>query len=196
VEKAWILVCCAALSIVACKKTDETTENPVVAAEGATDDATEAAGDVVVGKTVTPVEVDTTAPPNIGVIPEDARKSESGLAWVVTEKGSGVEHPSDTDLAIINFIGWAEDGKLIDESLTSGRPAAVPVEHMFPGMSEGVKSMVAGEKRRLWIPKEIGFAKAETGDPAGAAEAPKGMVVYDVELLRFTPLPVEPEPTE
>ena len=46
--------------------------------------------------------------------------------------------------------------------------------------------MVAGEKRRLWIPEALAY-KGKPGDP-------QGMLVFDVELLAFTPPPTAPPP--
>ena len=37
--------------------------------------------------------------------------------------------------------------------------------------------MVEGETRRLWIPEKLAYA--------GAAGAPKGMLVFDVELIKI-----------
>jgi peptidylprolyl isomerase len=37
--------------------------------------------------------------------------------------------------------------------------------------------MVAGERRRLWIPENLAYK--------GAAGAPQGMLVFDVELIEF-----------
>ena len=89
----------------------------------------------------------------------------------------------------VNFIGWTADGKLIDESLTHGRPAAIAVGAMFPGLAQGVQSMVAGEKRRFWIPGDLAFGEAKPGQTPAEDGPPRGMVVYDVELLRFRPPP-------
>ena len=51
--------------------------------------------------------------------------------------------------------------------------------------------MVAGEKRRLWIPEELAY-KGKTGRPAG-------MLVFDVELISFKAAPakeVSSDPTK
>jgi peptidylprolyl isomerase len=44
-----------------------------------------------------------------------------------------------------------------------------------------VQLMTPGEKRRFWIPEELAFR--------GQAGRPKGMVVFDVELLEVVPDP-------
>src|SRR4030095_13445521 len=51
---------------------------------------------------------------------------------------------------------------------------------------EGVQLMVAGEKRRFWIPSELAYN--------GMAGRPAGMLVFDIELLDFSPSPTTPPP--
>ena len=64
-------------------------------------------------------------------------------------------------------------------------PATMPLGHVIPGWTEGVQLMVAGEKRRFWIPEELAYK----GRPGG----PKGILVFDIELLDFTPGPKPPD---
>jgi peptidylprolyl isomerase len=42
---------------------------------------------------------------------------------------------------------------------------------------EGIALMVEGEKTRLWIPESLAY-KGEAGQP-------KGMLVFDIELVRI-----------
>ena len=39
--------------------------------------------------------------------------------------------------------------------------------------------MVEGEKRRFWIPAELAYGNAPAGD------SPKGLLVFDLELIRI-----------
>ena len=52
---------------------------------------------------------------------------------------------------------------------------------MIPGWGETVQLMVAGEKRRAWIPEELAYK--------GRADRPQGMLVFDIELVSFTANP-------
>ena len=67
---------------------------------------------------------------------------------------------------------------MFDSSLTRGKPATFPLDKVIAGWTEGVQLMVAGEKRRLWIPEELAY-KGKQGRPAG-------MLVFDVELISFS----------
>jgi FKBP-type peptidyl-prolyl cis-trans isomerase len=45
------------------------------------------------------------------------------------------------------------------------------------GWTEGIATMVEGERTRFWIPEAIAYK--------GEAGMPRGMLVFDVELLRI-----------
>ena len=53
---------------------------------------------------------------------------------------------------------------------------------MIKGWTEGLQLMVEGEKARFWIPEDLAFQ--------GKPGAPKGTIVYDVELISFQDAPV------
>jgi FKBP-type peptidyl-prolyl cis-trans isomerase len=48
---------------------------------------------------------------------------------------------------------------------------------VIKGWTEGVQLMVEGEKTRFWIPQDLAYK--------GQAGAPRGMLVFDVELIRI-----------
>lgn len=118
------------------------------------------------------------APDDVATAPADAGKTASGLASKILTPGSGTTHPAKNDLVTVHYSGWTTDGKNFDSSL-SGKPATFPLDKVIPGWTEGVQLMVAGEKRRLWIPEELAY-KGKEGRPAG-------MLVFDVELISFKP---------
>jgi FKBP-type peptidyl-prolyl cis-trans isomerase len=115
------------------------------------------------------------APPDVAAPPADATKTASGLATKVLKPGTGKEHPAKDDLVMVHYSGWTTDGKMFDSSVSRGTPSTFPVARVIPGFSEGLQLMVQGEKRRLWIPEPLAY-KGQEGRP-------KGMLVFDVELL-------------
>jgi peptidylprolyl isomerase len=124
------------------------------------------------------------APEDVTAPPPDAEKTASGLASKVLTSGKGTTHPAKTDLVTVHYSGWTTDGKNFDSSLTRGKPATFPLDKVIAGWTEGVQLMVAGEKRRFWIPEELAY-KGKEGRPAG-------MLVFDVELISFAaPAPKE-----
>ena len=46
---------------------------------------------------------------------------------------------------------------MFDSSVVRGTPATFPLNRVITGWTEGVQLMVAGEKRRLWIPEALAY---------------------------------------
>lgn len=121
-------------------------------------------------------------PPDVATPPSEAKKTPSGLVSRVIEPGRGTAHPTGTDLVTVHYTGWTTDGKMFDSSVSRGRPATFPLDRVIAGWTEGVQLMVAGEKRRFWIPEALAYK--------GQRE-PKGTLVFDVELISFTESPTQ-----
>ena len=131
------------------------------------------------------------APPDVAAPPADATKTASGLAYKVLAPGTGTDHPGQNDSVKVNYTGWTTDGKMFDSSVAPLQPGRKPepdhlsLDRVIPGWTEGIQLMVVGEKRRFWIPED---ARVQGHSPG----APAGMLVFDVELLDFTPGPKPP----
>ena len=117
------------------------------------------------------------APPDVAAPPADAQRSPTGLAWKVLQPGTGTVHPRPSSTVVAHYTGWTTDGKMFDSSLTKGEPLVYPLGKLIPGWVEGMQMMVAGEKRRMWIPGALAY------DTSPDPTAPKGMLVFDIELL-------------
>ena len=112
----------------------------------------------------TPPPATIPAPPDVAAPPADAAKTASGLASKVLTPGTGKDHPAKDDVVTVHYTGWTTDGKMFDSSVTRGKPASFPLDRVIAGWTEGLQLMVAGEKRRLWIPEALaykGAARAE-----------------------------------
>lgn len=117
------------------------------------------------------------APADVAAPPSDAQRAPSGLAWKVLSPGTGTARPDNDDIVVVHYSGWTADGHLFDSSLMRGEPAEISIADVISGFRQGMQLMVEGEKRRLWIPESIAF-KGEPG-------APRGMIVFDVELIKI-----------
>jgi peptidylprolyl isomerase len=122
--------------------------------------------------------------------PSDAQVTASGLASKVVKPGTGTEHPTALSQVTVNYTGWTTDGKQFDSNVGKD-PVTFPLNGVIPGWTEGVQLMVAGEKRRFWIPGKIAYG--DTPDPNNPG-APKGLLTFDIELLSFTTPPPPPPP--
>ena len=67
---------------------------------------------------------------------------------------------------------------MFDSSVQRGKPTSFPLSgNLIPGWKEAVLLMVVGEKRRFWIPGNLAY------DNIARDGAPKGMLVFDIELI-------------
>jgi peptidylprolyl isomerase len=122
-------------------------------------------------------ESPTVAPPDVAAPPSDAKRTRSGLAYKVLQPGTGTQHPTARSRVTVHYTGWTTDGKMFDSSVGRGSPATFPLDQVIKGWTEGVQLMVEGEKTRFWIPQNLAYD--------GQAGAPRGMLVFDVELIRI-----------
>jgi FKBP-type peptidyl-prolyl cis-trans isomerase len=116
-------------------------------------------------------------PEDVAAPPRDAQKTASGLASKVLTPGKGTEHPTAMSEVTVHYSGWTTDGKMFDSSVARNEPATFPLSRVIKGWTEGVQLMVVGEKRRFWIPGPLAY------DNSTRQGVPKGMLVFDVELL-------------
>lgn len=104
--------------------------------------------------------------------------SSSGLQWEILQAGNGSEHPSPKSRVRVHYHGTLINGKVFDSSVERGEPISFRLNQVIPGWTEGVQQMVTGEKRRLFIPADLGYGNHRAGDiPPGS------VLIFDVELI-------------
>lgn len=120
--------------------------------------------------------IKTEAPLDVAAAPTDGVRLESGLVYKTLRPGDGALASPDATVSV-HYAGWTVDGALFDSSVTRQQALTIGLHQVIPGWREGVGTMKVGEIRRLWIPQAQAYA--------GRDGAPKGMLVFDVELLRI-----------
>ena len=116
-------------------------------------------------------------PPDVKGPPDDVHRTASGLAYKVLRPGTGARHPSSLSTVVVHYTGWTTDGKMFDSSVARGTPATMSLDSVIRGWTEGVQLMVEGERTRFWIPQDLAY-KGEAGQP-------RGMLVFDIELIKI-----------
>jgi peptidylprolyl isomerase len=126
-----------------------------------------------------------TAPPpppaDVAAPPADAAKTSSGLASRMVAAGPGTGRVAPTDVVTVHYTAWTPDGRMFDSSKTRGTPSMFPLNRSLVGWRECVQLMTVGETRRCWLPENLAYQ--------GQAGRPRGMVVFDIELLDARPAP-------
>lgn len=131
-----------------------------------------------------------------------ATTTPSGLAYKITEKGTGVK-PANGTTFYFHYAGYFEDGTLFDSSYEAVNKAygkydanraaqngyqAFPFEAgkkdgMIPGFIEGLDNMAFGDKAVVFIPSNLAYG--ERG--AGGVIPPNTMLIFELEMLEKQP---------
>jgi peptidylprolyl isomerase len=64
---------------------------------------------------------------------------------------------------------------MFDSSVPRGVPTQMRLDEVIKGWSEGVPLMTEGERTRFWVPENLAYG--------GRGEGPRGMLVFDIELV-------------
>ncbi|MRX67318.1 peptidylprolyl isomerase [Flavobacterium resistens] len=127
-----------------------------------------------------------------------ATKTNSGLEFVITEKGTGKKPAIGTQI-YIHYAGFLEDGTLFDSSIVDvnkafGKYDATRAEQngyqpipfqagkkdgLIPGFIEGIEQLSFGDKAVLFIPSHLAYGA--TG--AGGVIPPNANIIFEIQLL-------------
>ena len=66
---------------------------------------------------------------------------------------------------------------MFDSSIVQGKPMTFELKGVIACWTEVLALMVEGERTRFWIPDDLAY-KGEAGQP-------RGMLVFDIELIRI-----------
>ena len=112
-------------------------------------------------------------------------KTNSGLEYEIIQEGSGAS-PKPGSMVTVHYKGWLDkdgqkSGQPFDSSHNRRQPFTfqIGVGMVIQGWDEGVMTMKIGEKRRLYIPSQLGYGSrgASSVIPANAN------LIFEVELI-------------
>ena len=119
-------------------------------------------------------------PADVAAIPDDAKKTESGLAYKVLKEGEGGDKPTASNTVTVHYTGWETNGEMFDSSVVRGETTSFPLGQVIPGWTEGLQLMSKGDTYRFWIPEDLAYGPKQEG-----SDRPGGLLVFDVELVEF-----------
>ncbi|TKY59721.1 Peptidyl-prolyl cis-trans isomerase FKBP13 [Spatholobus suberectus] len=124
-------------------------------------------------------------------IPCEFKVAPSGLAFCDQLVGTGPQAVKG-QLIKAHYVGKLENGKVFDSSYNRGKPLTfrVGVGEVIKGWDEGilggdgVPPMLAGGKRTLKLPPELGYGSRGAGCRGGSCIIPPGSILlFDVEFV-------------
>jgi peptidylprolyl isomerase len=126
-------------------------------------------------------------PPDVSMPPADAERDPSGVARKILARGTGTAHPPPDGYVDLLYAGWERNGRQFEGMSPGSEPRRFELKELTPGLSHELQLMVEGDKRRIWVPAALAYGKR-----TDFANAPKGDMTYEVELVRIIPRPAVP----
>ena len=117
------------------------------------------------------------APADVKAPPADAKRTASGLAYKEIRPGTGSRRASPFSQVLVHYTGWTTDGRMFDTSITKGQPVEMRLDEVIKGWTEGVAMMAEGQRMRFWVPESLAYQ--------GKGDGPRGMLVFDIELVKI-----------
>ncbi len=107
-------------------------------------------------------------------------KLPSGIWYVITDEGTGVDHPTSTSSVTVHYEGRLLDGKKFDSSYDRGTPFTSSLQSVIVGWQLGIPLFKKGGKGILIIPSEYAYGSSNQGLIPG-----NSVLVFDIELIDF-----------
>ncbi|MGL5112999.1 MAG: FKBP-type peptidyl-prolyl cis-trans isomerase [Flavobacterium sp.] len=106
---------------------------------------------------------------------EVAKRTESGLYYIVKEEGSGVA-PSPTAKVTVAYKGYFTNGTVFDKSTETG--ISFGLNQVIKGWTEGIPYLKTGGSGQLFVPAHLGYGSFGNGPIPGGS-----VLIFDVKLL-------------
>ncbi len=104
----------------------------------------------------------------------------SGLQILSLQEGTGTVNPTAKSKVKVHYHGTLTDGTVFDSSVDRGEPIVFGLNQVIKGWTEGLQTMVVGQKVRLFVPSDLAYGNRGVGTiPAGS------VLIFDVELLEI-----------
>ena len=112
----------------------------------------------------------------------DAMKSESGLHYVITEKGNG-DNAAAGDNVTVHYTGMLLNGEKFDSSLDRNQPFSFQLGQgmVIRGWDEGITYFNKGASGTLYIPSTLGYGSSG----AGGVIPPNAILIFEIQVIDY-----------
>jgi len=109
--------------------------------------------------------------------PKTAKKTESGLRIQFLKRGEGEQSALPEDQVEVRYSGWRQKNGENFDFTGPGETSTFGASTVIKGWVETLRTMVIGDKVRVWIPAELAYK--------GKPSKPQGTLVFDIELVNI-----------
>jgi FKBP-type peptidyl-prolyl cis-trans isomerase FkpA len=104
-----------------------------------------------------------------------AKKSDTGLYYVITEPGTGTQ-PTATSNVTVAYKGYFTNGSIFDQSKPEG--ISFGLNQVIKGWTEGIPYFKTGGSGILLVPAHLGYGNSSMGPIPGGS-----VLIFDVKLI-------------
>ena len=105
----------------------------------------------------------------------NAKKSDSGLYYVINETGTGAQ-PTQTSSVKVAYKGYFTNGSVFDESKSEG--TSFSLQEVIKGWTEGIAYFKEGGSGILLVPAHLGYGNNDYYTIPGGS-----VLVFEVKLI-------------
>jgi FKBP-type peptidyl-prolyl cis-trans isomerase FkpA len=106
----------------------------------------------------------------------EAKKSNSGLYYVITDPGTGTQ-PTASSNVTVAYKGYFTNGSVFDESDAAG--ISFGLNQVIKGWTEGIPLLKTGGSGILLVPAHLGYGNNAMGPIPGGS-----VLIFDVKLIK------------
>lgn len=103
----------------------------------------------------------------------DAKKSDSGLYYVVSKEGEGKKPSPDSNITIA-YMGYLTNGDTFDQN----ERFEVNLSEVVAGWTEGIQYFKEGGEGILLIPSHLAYGNDDYGNIPGGS-----VLIFDIQLI-------------
>ncbi len=105
----------------------------------------------------------------------DAKKSTTGLYYVIDNEGAGAQ-PNSTSTVTVAYKGYFTNGSVFEESPAEG--VSFNLQQVIPGWTEGITYFKEGGSGTLLIPSHLAYGNSGKGSIPGGT-----VLIFDINLI-------------
>jgi FKBP-type peptidyl-prolyl cis-trans isomerase FkpA len=106
----------------------------------------------------------------------EAKKSNSGLYYVITNPGTGAQ-PTASSNVTVAYKGYFTNGSVFDESDAAG--ISFGLNQVIKGWTEGIPLLKTGGSGILLVPAHLGYGNSDYSSIPGGS-----VLIFDVKLIK------------
>lgn len=110
---------------------------------------------------------------------DGVKELRGGVLYEVIASGEGDRTPSPRSIVTCHYKGSTTNGKVFDETFSTGCPAAFRVNDLINGFQIALVHMHIGDHWKVYIPSEMGYGRMGAGKDIPG----NSTLIFEIKLI-------------